>query len=139
MEFIRQPSQSEIDNLLPQWTWIVPEESTPLFISTFGGWVFANPDGSLSVLSMLEGTFEQVARNSTEYNELNKSPDWCDEIFISGWYQIAIENSIIPKEGECIGWKVHPIIGGKFQVENLQIFDMVVYQSLMSQNKKFLQ
>jgi hypothetical protein len=133
MEFFMQPSELEADNLLPQWFWIVPENAAPLFISAFGDWVFENPNGSLSVLSMLEGTFEKVANNSAEYNEKNKSPEWCDEIFISSWYQIAIANGVIPKEGECIGWKVHPIIGGEFRAENLQVFDMVVYQSLMSQ------
>ena len=46
---------------------------------------------------------------------------------------IAIENGIKPSEFECIGWKIHPMIGGEFSVDNLQVFDMQVYQSLMSQ------
>lgn len=104
MEFIRKPSEEEIDNLLPQWTWLVPPTATPLMLSVFGDWLFGNPDGSLSVLSLLEGTYEQVAESSEGYNELNKSSEWCDEIFISSWFPIAIENDITPKKGECIGW-----------------------------------
>jgi hypothetical protein len=133
MEFIRKPSNLEIKTLLPQWSWIVPGNTTPLFLSAFGDWVFGNPDGSLSSLSLLEGVFEKVADNKDEYNKLNRSREWCDEKFTSSWYQIAIKNGINPKEDECIGWKVHPIIGGQFQVDNLQIFSMKVYQSLMSQ------
>lgn len=133
MEFLQKPSDQDIEKLLPQWSWLVPPNTTPLFISAFGDWVFGHPDGSLSVLSLLEGTLETVANSAEDYNRLNKSPEWCDEIFIASWYPIALENGIVPKEGECIGWTIHPILGGEFSVQNLQIFDMSVYQSLMCQ------
>lgn len=38
-----------------------------------------------------------------------------------------------PTKDECLGWKVHPKIGGKFEVANLKVFSMVVYQTLMGQ------
>lgn len=133
MEFLKKPSEEEVETLLPQWSWLVPSGVTPLFLSAFGDWVFGNPDGSLSILSVLEGTYEKVASSSEEYNRLNKSAEWCDEIFIASWYPIALENGLVPNEGECIGWQLHPILGGDFSVENLQIFNMAVYQSLMSQ------
>ncbi|MCF2858403.1 DUF1851 domain-containing protein [Pseudoalteromonas sp. SMS1] len=133
MEFFKKPSTAEITVLLPQWSWLVPTDSTALFLTAFGDWVFGNPNGSLSVLSVLEGTFEQVASSGQEFNQLNKSPEWCCETFLSDWYSLAMTNGIVPSEGECIGWKVHPIVGGEFSVSNLQIFSMDVYQSLMAQ------
>mgnify|MGYP001367784950 CR=1 FL=1 len=133
MNFMWKVREKEIETLLPKWSWLVPVSATPLFLSVFGDWVFGNSDGSLSVLSVLDGMYERVASSAEEYNELNKSPEWCDEIFISSWYPIAIENGVIPQEGECIGWKVHPLTGGEFSKSNLQIFGMSVYQSLMSQ------
>lgn len=114
MEFMRKPTVEEIQTMLPQWSWLVPSEVAPLMLSVFGDWLFGNPDGSLSVLSLLEGTYEQVAKDSEEFNEFNKSLEWRDEIFISSWYTIAIENGLSPQKGECIGWQVHPIIGGEF-------------------------
>ena len=133
MEFIRQITEQEVRKLLPEWTWLVPRGSTPLFITSFGDWVFGNPDGSLSALSLLEGVYETIAKDSTEYNQLKSSEEWLDQVFIASWYPIAIENGIKPSEFECIGWKIHPMIGGEFSVDNLQVFDMQVYQSLMSQ------
>jgi hypothetical protein len=38
-----------------------------------------------------------------------------------------------PAVHECIGWKIHPILGGAFEKENLKIFGMRVYQNLMGQ------
>jgi len=126
---------SEYDTapLLAEWKWLIPESDTPLFISAFGDWVFGKPDGSLWVLSLLEGTYEQVARNSNDYNLLNKSEKWLNQVFIAGWLPIAIENGLAPSKSECLGWKLHPLLGGKFAVANLQVFSMLVYQSIMGQ------
>ena len=134
-----EASSYNANQLLTEWLWLVPESDTPLFISAFGDWVFGNPDGSLWVLSVLEGVYEKVALNSTEYNKLNKSPQWLDETFIAEWLPIAAENGLEPQEDECLGWKIHPMIGGKFEASNLQVFSMVVYQSLMGQFHRQLQ
>lgn len=126
-------SEHDVPALLAEWKWLVPESDTPLFISAFGDWVFGNPDGSLWVLSVLEGSYEQVAKNNDEYNSLNKSEKWLNQIFIAEWLPIAIENGLTPSQTECIGWKLHPLLGGKFEAANLQIFSMLVYQSIMGQ------
>ena len=133
MEFINSVSEKESDEYLPEWAWLVPSSATPLFITALGDWIFGNPDGSLSALSVLEGIYEPIANNSDEYNQLKRSEEWLDEMFLSGWYAIGVENGVIPADGECIGWKIHPIIGGEFSIDNLQIFDMKAYQTLMSQ------
>ena len=64
MEFLKQPSDLEVKELLPQWSWLVPSTATPLYLSVFGDWVFGNANGSLSVLSLLEGTYETVAESA---------------------------------------------------------------------------
>jgi hypothetical protein len=126
-------SQFDTKTLGHEWRWLVPSTDTPLFISIFGDWVFGHPNGSLWALSVLEGTYEQVARNSAEYNSLNKSFEWLDATFIAGWQEIAARHGLEPADSECLGWKVHPIIGGKFEVENLAIFSMTEYQSIVGQ------
>jgi hypothetical protein len=62
-----------------------------------------------------------------------------NKIFLAEWQSTAAQSNLYPTENECLGWKVHPTIGGMFQVNNLQIFDMVVYQRLMGQLHRQLQ
>jgi hypothetical protein len=130
--FMRDADGYDTDMLLDEWRWLVPARDTPLWISAFGDWVFGAPDGSLWMMSTLGGDYQQVAKNSAEYNVLNKSPEWV-EMFLAEWYPIAIGNGLAPGHDECLGWKLHPLIGGAFAVENLQIFSMRVYQSLTGQ------
>lgn len=126
-------SEYDTSRLLAEWHWLVPEFAVPLFISAFGDWVFGHPDGSLWTLSLLDSGYSRVAKNAAEYNALNKSPEWLEKTFIAGWQVIAAGHGLEPNKNECLGWKVHPILGGKFEAANLQIFSMVVYQSLMGQ------
>jgi hypothetical protein len=128
-------SADEFDTnaLLQFWRWLVPGSATPLFVSVFGDWVFGAPDGSIWALSVLEGTYDQIAHDSSEYNRLKSSFDWLDQTFIASWQEIAHRNGLVPRAGQCLGWRVHPILGGPFQADNLQLFDMTVYQALMGQ------
>lgn len=123
----------DASKLLAEWHWLVPAVHTPLFISAFGDWVLGAPNGSLWVLSVLDGDYFMVAKNSDEYNSLSKSSDWVDETFIASWLSIAASHGLNPSKDECLGWKIHPLFGGKFEVSNLQVFSMFVYQSLMGQ------
>jgi hypothetical protein len=132
-------SRYDTDRLLTEWRWLVPTRDTPLFISAFGDWVFGNPDGSLWSLSVLEGSYDQVARDAAEYNTLTKSAEWLESNFIAGWLPIAAGHGLEPKQDECLGWKLHPLSGGKFEVANLQLFSMLVYQSLMGQLHRQIQ
>ncbi len=119
--------------LLTDWRWVVPDTLTPLFLTALGDWIFGAPDGSLWLLEMLEGSLSSIAANAAEYNRLKSSDEWLDETLLAHWFVIALGKGMAPSTDECIGWKVHPILGGPLDETNLQLFTMKVYQSLMGQ------
>ncbi len=124
---------AKAEDLLQEWRWLVPHGDSPLFVSFFGDWVFGAQDGSLWALSLLDGDYRRVAANADEYNKQKASFEWLDEVFMAGWQEIAERQGLVPTEDQCVGWKVHPVFGGPFAAENLQLFSMRVYQSLMGQ------
>ena len=128
-----EAARFDVAALRTEWQWLVPSTDIPLFISAFGDWVFGSPNGSLWVLSVLDGSYTQVARNAREYNTLNKSSEWIEQTFGAGWLPIAARQGLVPEEHQCLGWRVHPLLGGKFESANLQVFSMLVYQSVMGQ------
>jgi Domain of unknown function (DUF1851) len=128
-----EANQYETASLLSEWEWLVPNDATPIYLSAMGDWVFGQSNGSLWFLSVLDGAYYQVADNAKTFNELNKSEEWINETFLADWLQIALIKGLTPNLNECLGWKTHPILGGKFEVNNLQIFSMLVYQSIMGQ------
>jgi len=124
----------DVADLLHEWRWCLDgRRLTPLLLTALGDWILGAPEGSLWRLDMLEGDVVRIARDSSEFNQLKVAPDWLDDALLSGWYDIALGNGIAPDETECIGWRVHPALGGGFEASNLHTFSMRVYQSLMGQ------
>jgi hypothetical protein len=116
--------------LLTEWQWLVPSDATPLMIGIFGDWIFGRPDGSLWHLDLLEGQFRQVARDSNEFNAKKSDEKYREEWFGANWANIALENGITPNRDECLGWKIAPVLGGSFSVANIQVFSLLIYQSI---------
>jgi hypothetical protein len=125
--------------LLLDWQWLVPEKDTPLFLTVMADWVFGSPDGSIWRLSVLEGNYVRIALDAEKYNTLKKSVQWLDEEFSAGWQSIGAGAGLKPNDMECLGWRLHPCLGGELMPNNLQIFSMLVYQSLMGQLHKQMQ
>lgn len=126
-------SEYDTEGMLHDWRWLIPPTETPLFLSVFGDWVFGRPDGSLWCLSLLEGRYHEIARDAAEYNVRKQSPEWLDGIFLASWQEIATRNGMNPGTQDCLGWKIHPLIGGSFAASNLQVYLMSVYQTVMGQ------
>jgi hypothetical protein len=135
--FMIEASQYDrIAEMREEWRWLVPDSDTPLFVTAFGDWVFGNPDGSLWVLSLSEGQYRQVARNSAEYNTFNKSEQWLIDKFPTVvLFDPAAGQGLNPTRDQCLVWKYEPIFGGRFtfDVANLVVCDMSVRQSLAGQ------
>jgi hypothetical protein len=46
---------------------------------------------------------------------------------------MAEEAGIVAGPNQCFGWKVHPLLGGTFAIENIGVFSTRMYQSLVGQ------
>jgi hypothetical protein len=123
----------DCERLLIEWHRLVPPDATALMIGIFGDWIFGVPDGSHWHLDLLEGQFRQVARDSTDFNAKKREEKYRDEWFRADWAGIALQNGFRPNRDECLGWKLAPVLGGPFSVENIQVFSLLVYQSINGQ------
>jgi Domain of unknown function (DUF1851) len=119
--------------LLTEWQWLVPADAAPLMIGIFGDWIFGAPDGSLWHLDLLDAHFRQVARDSAEFNAKKREEKYLNEWFGANWANIAFANGFTPDRDQCLGWKIAPVLGGPFSVENIQVFSLLIYQSIHGQ------
>jgi hypothetical protein len=131
--FMLPAERYDVPRLLHDWQWLLPPHQTELFVTVLGDWIFGAPDGSLWCLSALEGTYTQVAANSAEYNRFRQSAQWMNATFNADWQLIGERHGLRPNDAQCLGWRLHPRIGGTFTPANLQVFDMAAYQGLMGQ------
>ena len=119
--------------MLEEWRWRVPRDLTPLFLTMLGDWIFGAPDGSIWALSLLEGDLRRLAASGVEYNRLKNDRGWLDAELQFGWYEIALNNGLVPNAEQCVGWTVAPILGGPLERSNLKLYSMRVYQLITAQ------
>jgi hypothetical protein len=130
---MRVAGEFDSQALRAHWNWVVPDHHVPLLISIFGDWVFCAEDGGHWALSILDGSYFKVAEDCEDFDTKKRSFEWLSENFIAEWQEISDRAGVIPGANECIGWKIPPILGGEFCVENMKIFPMNSWQSIMGQ------
>jgi hypothetical protein len=131
--FIRDVTGLDVDALVAEWRWRIPPRQTPLFVTILADWIFGAPDGRIWVLDSLEGDYRQIARTGAEYNANKSSEKWLKQTLHMEWYLAALTHGLVPQRRQCIGWKIHPRMGGALDVTNLQIASLQAYCSLMGQ------
>jgi hypothetical protein len=102
-------------------------------MSKFGHWFFSDRHDRVHCLDLIEGDLRQIAPSIREYNRLKDLAEMRAEWFLDGLVFRCDAEGLRLGFGECYGWRLHPMIGGKFEFANIQVFSLVVYQSLMSQ------
>lgn len=119
--------------LLSDWRWLVPADHVPMLLGAFGDWIIAGPDGTVWNLDLLEGRYERIAADASQFHEAAAEEANMNRWLTADWATMAFERGLFPERDECLGWKIHPILGGPFSIENIEVFRLTVYQSLMAQ------
>jgi len=141
MQFHRRDLENAVARLdhedlvrfLGEWRWLVPNGYCPGMLTNFGDWILTSPTEDVYFLDALEGTLDRIAPSETALNQLLLDAENRNRWFMADWVGICHNRGLILKSGQCFGWKLHPVFGGKFKCENIQVFDILVYQCLVGQ------
>ena len=126
-------SEVNARDALNDWVWLLNKPLKPIFLSKFGDWFFFNAQGAVEMLDMIEGQLRVVAASDSEFNALCKTPEKQSEWFLDGRLYRMHNDGLELSSGQCFGFKLAPILGGKFEAENIGIFSVWLYNSLCSQ------
>jgi T6SS immunity protein Tdi1, C-terminal len=123
----------DCSRLFGEWRWLVPESASPQWLTGFGDCAFTFPDQAVFFLDVLEGTFNRVAASERDLDSFFQSGENRNRWLSADWFDICNQRGLFLGQGQCYGWKVAPILGGKFEFSNIQVFDIEVYESITGQ------
>jgi hypothetical protein len=123
----------DVERIIPLWNDIIPSGFCPILFSKFGDIFFVDEHKRVFLLDLIEGNLENIARSISEFNNLKSIPEIRSRWFLDGFVIRCYDEKLLLRDGECYGWKIHPKIGGNFEFDNIQVFSIFVYHSLMSQ------
>lgn len=113
--------QSGIDwpVVLSGWSWLLPSKFTLWLVNRFADLFLVLPDGSVHMLDVGAGVLNRVANSRDDF--LTK----IDESEIANeWLMIPLVDKLVAagvslEPGHCYGFKMPPIFGGQYTVENV--------------------
>lgn len=133
--------QSGIDwsTALSSWSWLLPPEFTVWLVNRFTDLFLVLPDETVHMLDVGVGTLTKVAESRE---------DFCTKIDMgysaNEWLMIPLVDRLVSAglilhPGQCYGFKIPPVMGGKYSVDNcgpLAIWDYLgAYGSIHEQLK----
>jgi hypothetical protein len=123
----------DVQTLLTEWRWLIPENMKPLLLSFFGDWMLESPDGKIHFLDLLEGDVNCISQSAQELESMLQQEENRKHWLMTDWVQICRERGLHLAVGECYGWKIAPHLGGKLDFQNIQVFDLAVYECITGQ------
>jgi hypothetical protein len=129
-DYLIDPSGHNWTDLLSAWSPILPEEFNLWLVNKVGDAFLIVQDGSIHVLDVGMGVFNHVADNREDFaDRVAESADgWLlkyliDDCLVSGKFL---------RDGQCYGYKVPPMLGGKYASDNLEPTTLSVHYGMLA-------
>lgn len=121
----------EWDVLLRDWTPPLPGMFTLWLVNRFGDTFVVHEDGSVNMLDVGAGSYQRVADSRDQFADLMDVDDNA-----SNWLMIPLVDACLaagmsPGPGQCYSFKVPPVLGGKYELSNVELTAMAVYYSFL--------
>lgn len=105
-------------SLLRNWIWLVPSEFTVWLMNRYGDLVIVTKDGKVHFLDVGSGTLELTAQSRDDFREKIDQDGNAND-----WLMIPLVDKLVAAgmtlgQSECYGYKIMPILGGDYTVEN---------------------
>jgi Domain of unknown function (DUF1851) len=104
---------------LSDWSWLLPSEFACWLVNRFCDLFIVPADGTVLKLDVGCGSLEKVAESRDDFctriDEADNGDDWLmiplvDELVAAG---------VRLKPGECYGFKIPPVVGGEYDLQNI--------------------
>ena len=117
---------------LEAWSWLVGSDKEPILISAFGD-VFLRDAGGVWFLDTAHGSLDRICDTESELRALLQSDENAAHYLMSWLVAAAEERGLTPGPGQCYGFKVPPVLGGKVVLENVHLLDFMVSLDIAGQ------
>jgi hypothetical protein len=108
-------------SLLAEWAWFLPLELTVWTMNRFGDLFLIMDDGSVQMLDVGGGTLTKLAEDRDDFCRKIEEADNANQ-----WLMIPLVDRVVAagmklSPGQCYGFKLPPVLGGEYTVENVAI------------------
>jgi len=130
--YLIDQSGKDWPELLSGWVPPLPEGFTIWLVNRFGDVVAVFDDGSVHMLDTGTGVITQLAVDRDDFIQKLDAGDNADIWLMISLVDECVSSGMVLGPNQCYGYKVPPILGGAYTVENCEPTDLSVHYSLMA-------
>jgi hypothetical protein len=121
--------QSGIDwpAVLTSWSWLVPARFTLWLVNRFADLFLVLDDGSVHMLDVGDGTLCRVADSRDDFCNKMDEGDNANQWLMIPLVDRMVAAGIALGPGQCYGFKLPPVVGGQYAVENIAAISIADY------------
>lgn len=127
------PNGIEMDTLLAEWTWAMPEALRPVLLTAMGDAFAQGESGAVYFVDMIAGDVRLVAEDGDSFKSLLRDSEFVTEhMFPSQIVQYRAAGLTL-QAGQVYSHKQLLVLGGDDDIENIETTDVSVHVSIHGQ------
>lgn len=126
-------SDEDVRGALENWNWLPLAGLTVCAVSSFGEVFFQNADGVVFQIDTIEGKLSKVSDSVSDFKKLLMLEEERDKLLFAGFVYSMKRNGFFLESGECYDFKIPPILGGEFNIDNIEKTSFVVKLGIAGQ------
>lgn len=132
-DYLIEQSGKDWAALLRDWMPPLPASCTLWLVNRFGdAFVVSDDDGSVQMLDVGAGTLTRVADNRSHFAGLLDIDGNADNWLMISLVDECRKAGMSLDAGQCYGFKIPPVLGGKYALSNVEPTDLAVHYSMLA-------
>lgn len=127
------PSDYTTAELFSEWRWLLGDTFQIVLVSSLGDMFLADFAGHIHWLDAGAGRLTEIATSLAEFDQLRQQQVNADEWFVPQLVGDIMKGGARLARGECFGYKVAPVLGGKMEPSNFEPTDLAVHFGILGQ------
>jgi hypothetical protein len=123
----------DIADITSSWQWLLGSMHAVVTISCLGDMFLLGDDNAVYWLQTDSGEMSKITENFEEYKEFLNDSEKTDEWFLSPLVEKLLDAGKTLKPNQVYSYKISPVLGGEYTVENIEPVSMSVHFSFSGQ------
>lgn len=122
------------ESVLADWVWLIGKSKLPIMLTACGdAFVQDVDDGSVHFIDVAAGAIAKVADSITEFQTHLSERQFVIDYFAAEMVGDLLESGVRLDPSQVYSFKVPPILGGEFALDNIERCDLDVHYSIAGQ------
>ena len=135
-DYLIDQQDHDWSGILADWAWLLPSDLTVWMVNRFGDLIFVPEDGTVQFLDISGGSVRQLAQSREDFFTQVDLGDNADNWLLISLTDKCVAAGLTLGPGQCYTFKIAPVFGGKYVLDNVEVCDSVVNYSLLAQIHK---